>query len=356
MEKEYIQEQLSLFKERIKEIKGISESALSEKILAKLDEIDPSSRQVAEKLEERVKQAIKDITHKEVKIQLLKFARLFTTNTAEAENKKDEPNLVINNSILGELRLINCDFSKAEKIKIENSELTDVKFANVNWGEISEKRICPELFKDKPEKARDVYRQLKLAHDNQKDHITANEFYALEMKAYERVLERKSWFDIKYSQKKLVFLLYRFTSTYGQSWAKPLSLITLLTIANTGYQQFYDLNTYLSTLFTSKFFPVVFPLMLGGLTSLALLEIISAKLEAILWFIVIGLALTGITAFHKFPTKSFLDTCAETFNIFKLFGSSANHIKHPFIHTLHAIATAFLIYQIIVAVRRQVRR
>ena len=391
VKKEYIEEQLSLFKERIKEIKSISESALSE-ILTKLDEIDPSSRQVAEKLEETVKEIIEDITHKEAEIQLLKFAELFITNIAVAENKKDEPNLVINNSILGKLRLINCDFSKAEKIKIENSELTGVKFANVNWGEVSEKRICPELFRNKPEKARDVYRQLKLAHDNQKDHITANEFYALEMKAYERVLRKKSWFNPKYFQQKLVFALHKFVSNFGQSWLRPLILIFLITITNIGAQTnpklFFNYLLYFALILFSS--ALIYQLILAPPQFIEILKTIifsfskrknlsnndlyGLGLDGILWGITTLSALAGFLTFLEsakwtVSPLDFLEVFASSLNIFKLFGSfsqtlevenSTNflefHISSRFLHTVYAIIVTFLIYQIIVAVRRQVRR
>ena len=96
--------------------------------------------------------------------------------------------LEINKSILGKTYFINCDFSKAKEINILDSDLTETKFLGVNWGEISEGRICPKLFEEEPLKAREVYRQLKYAHEEIKDYYHADQFFALEMKALERYL------------------------------------------------------------------------------------------------------------------------------------------------------------------------
>ena len=53
--------------------------------------------------------------------------------------------------------------------------------------------------------------------------------------------------------------------------------------------------------------------------------------------------------------KILLENFAETLNIFKLFrNNQAINIK--FLHTLYSIVIAFLTYQMIVAIRRQVRR
>lgn len=59
----------------------------------------------------------------------------------EASNKKDEKesNLEIKNSILNNMKFINCDFSEAEGIEIENSSLTRVEFINVDWGRLQKK-------------------------------------------------------------------------------------------------------------------------------------------------------------------------------------------------------------------------
>jgi hypothetical protein len=60
---------------------------------------------------------------------------------------------------------------------------------NVDWGDISVRRISPELYEEDPQAARDIYRQLKLALDKQENYIDARKFYALELQAHGRELE-----------------------------------------------------------------------------------------------------------------------------------------------------------------------
>jgi hypothetical protein len=292
----------------------------------------------------------------------------FDCKISSRGRKESEPNLLIKNSILGELRLINCDFSKAEKIRIENSELTEVKFANINWGEISEKRICPELFRDEPEKARDVYRQLKLAHDNQKDHITANEFYALEMKAHERVLYK----DICKNKSQIpIFTLHKTVSNFGQSWIKPLTLLLLITAGYAGFTTSGAIQNLITQPKAGALALLLTTLFLCLLTT----AVIIAKLDRyelpsfIEFAIWMFLTLFGVFGFYFLmenyiqngllsALSSSLDSMAQKLNLFNRLKSSTNGTSesHAFIETLYFITISFLIYQIIVAVRRQVRR
>jgi len=103
--------------------------------------------------------------------------------------------------------------------------------------------------------------------------------------------------------------------------------------------------------------------------SLSLLLLIFKKWEnLLLWGISVLLALSGFIVFSEtlpcisFPPnnwqltfKILLENFAETLNIFKLFRNN-QMINIKFLHTLYSIAIAFLTYQMIVAIRRQVRR
>ena len=302
--------------------------------------------------------------------KIVKFEDLQENQRENLNEKGFRPNIEIRNSILNNMKLINCDFSEAEQIEIENSSLTKVELLNTDWGKISEKRICPELFEESPEKARDVYRQLKLALDNQKDYINANEFYSLEMKAYEKVLRKR----LSPLQKKLVFLIHKFASNFGQSWFKPLLLLILLTVGEMGAQ--LD-----SSSFWSKFFYFLKPYILIALFLSLLLAIFEERknfstfkeqfsvfltcfLYVCLWGISVIFALSGFIVFKKFffnpeswqlSLKVFLEEFAQTLNIFNFFKSSQVP-SEKFLHTLYSIAVTFLTYQMIVAIRRQVRR
>jgi hypothetical protein len=284
--------------------------------------------------------------------KIIKFEDLEKNQRKNLKKEDYLPNIEIENSILNNMKFINCDFSEAEQIKIENSSLTETEFMNVDWGEISEKRICPELFENSPAKARDVYRQLKLALDNQKDHINANEFYSLEMKAYERVLQEKPWKT--HFQEKLVFSIHKSVSNFGQSWTKPLTLIIMLTIGMMG------LKTY----------PIFFvPLFLIYLIFFLLTSTLNPAIEFGLQEVIFLLASAGFFSYvlgnfdfsrnlsSKLLIKSvinFLNDFAKTLNLMKSFKENGKGFEFPY--TLYSIVVAFLTYQMIVAIRRQVRR
>ncbi len=74
-------------------------------------------------------------------------------------------------------------------INFESVYLEDLKFVNVDWGDVSTRRISPGLYRDNPRAARDIYRQIKLALDKQENYIDARKFYALEIQAHGRELE-----------------------------------------------------------------------------------------------------------------------------------------------------------------------
>jgi len=214
------------------------------------------------------------------------------------------------------MKFINCDFSKADYIELKDSSLTQIELINTHWGTISEKRICKELFEKYPNKARDIYRQLKFTLDNQKDHITANEFYSLEMKAYERYLKTQGWNKENW-QERLVFTIHKWASNFGQSWLKPLGWILILTVLVSSY--FY----------------------------LDLEDIKNLYNEHYSFKVSIKEISNGIENFFK------------TLNIFKIFKNDGCMKEVPFYHTitsLYAILLAFLTYQFIVAVRRRVKR
>jgi hypothetical protein len=227
---------------------------------------------------------------------------------------------------------------------------------------------------------------LKLALDNQKDHINANEFYSLEMKAYERVLQEKPWRT--HFQKKLVFSIHKFASNFGQSWIRPLILIILLTTGMIGLKENGTLFSFLFWL------PIFFLALLESIlwlprkikfADLSILKLWKEQKEELnfdyyAWILASLFALAGLITytgtnsrelstplFPSFlqdlftPFFMFLDNLSQTLNIFKFFengnfGSLQFPSGYKFFYTLYSIAIAFLTYQMIVAIRRQVRR
>ncbi len=184
-----------------------------------------------EKNKKRLKQIIHEFIENKQELKRIE-KKIKDTNDPNLKKILEEINhslkfsFFIKESFLYKSVFINCDFSEAKNIHIEDSSLTDCEFVNVNWGEITEKRICKELFEKAPEKAQDIYRQLKLAHDNQKDFIHGNDFYALEMRAYDKYLEHLSW--LKHFKDKFIFKISKFASNFGQDWVKAFLWIMLL--------------------------------------------------------------------------------------------------------------------------------
>ncbi|GAB6077046.1 hypothetical protein [Desulfurobacterium crinifex] len=305
--------------------------------------------------------------------KILEHSKFYISNLRFKEKENSVVSLEIKNSILDGLKFVDCDFSHGE-MEIENSSLTDVEFINIDWGEISEKRISRELFEKSPEKARDVYRQLKLALDNQKDYISANEFYSLEMKAYEKVLRRR----LLPLQKKLVFLIHKFASDFGQSWLKPLVLLILLTVGEMGVQLdssffcaefLYFLKSYiLIALFLSLLLMIFEEWKNFSAFKEQFSVFLTWLLYVCLWGISVIFALSGFIVFKEslpcfsfnpeswqLSLKVFLEGFAQTLNIFNFFKSSQVP-SEKFLHTIYSIVVTFLTYQMIVAIRRQVRR
>ncbi|GAB6076917.1 pentapeptide repeat-containing protein [Desulfurobacterium crinifex] len=282
--------------------------------------------------------------------KIIKFEDLEENQREDLKKENYLPNIEIKNSILNNMKFINCDFSEAEQIEIENSSLTKAEFMNVDWGKITEERICPELFKNSPAKARDVYRQLKLALDNQKDHINANEFYSLEMKAYEKVLQQQEA-DF---QEKLIFSIHKSVSDFGQSWTKPLTLIIMLTIGMMGLKAYSIFFVPLFLIYLIFFLLVSIP---NPAIEFGLQEVIFLFVSAGFFSYVFGDFDLSRNLSSELLIKSitnFLNDFAKTLNPMKLFKENGKGLEFPY--TLYSIAVAFLSYQMIVAIRKRVKR
>jgi uncharacterized protein YjbI with pentapeptide repeats len=326
-----------------------------------------------------------EIFLKNLRVSTLHFSKLISAanqNKFIVSNIQVFESLILRDFFLEKAKFINFNLSQAQQIEIEDSDLTEAKFINTNWGEISEKRICKDLFKKYPLKAKEIYRQLKYALDQQADYITANQFYALEMKAYERYLEEKLfgkpknygtfWEDLKIlfktiknfnklPQEKyefLIFKLHKLISEFGLSWVRPLSILIFLTLIVSFLGSFPSWG---------KLFMGLDFLLMGYLVGLILYETLLNKGKkpkwlkdlptfSLIWIILSSLIIETI----KYNPFGALDHIAETLNIFKTFKGTAENGSHfagfKFIYTLYVIFGAVLIYQMIVAIRRRVKR
>ncbi|BBB32509.1 hypothetical protein TTHT_0956 [Thermotomaculum hydrothermale] len=312
----------------------------------------------------------------------------------------------INNSILNKMRFINCDFSNAKEINIIDSSISDAEFINTKWGEVSEKRICKDLFEKEPDRAQDIYRQLKLAHDKQKDFIHGGDFYALEMRAYERylnygnsnlaeqnlsILKRffyKSYFILKNFlstslEDKLIFGISKLSSNFAQNWFRPLKWILFFAM----YVSFFNLldkdKLYLRLYeFTQLFFLnkidyyfILWTLLPFLLVCFFALSLVNFKkwwrlLEFLIYLLLSLCVIYIFGIFQTFSTEHFIKTFFTGLDFFfssfaKLFvpwrtianSENANHIPgYKTAYAIGSIAVSYLAYQLIVSLRRKIRR
>ena len=297
-------------------------------------------------------------------------------------DKKDtcDANLEIKNSDLKDICFINCDFSDQNtKLEVDSSFLGNANFLNVKWGKIAEWRICKDSFKQAPESAREVYRQLKLVHDKQKDHITANAFYALEMRAYEKQLKKEGWTKSNWHD-RIVFTFHKWISNFGMSYLRPFVILLLLTNVMTYLSlisnENKDIFPWFSSIFslTSFHFVSFIFVCILGLILIPVIELTFEKYVNIVWnfleaffrleiIIPIFLLLISIDIFIlnlSFISNlgSYFDRFAEVLNVAKLFKIDSNDHFSGFklIYALYSILTATLIYQTILAIRRRVKR
>ncbi|NPA51700.1 MAG: hypothetical protein GXO22_02270 [Aquificae bacterium] len=316
--------------------------------------------------------------------------------------------LEIDNCILNNMKFSNCDFSQADRITIKKSIIEDISFNNIDWGEITENRINPELFREDPKSARETYRQIKYVLDKQADHINANWFYALEMRAYERYLDNylnikgrwkvfknyvadtlkrkvglsKNWFKnllerIKNNgggcqQKEselvkdfIIFKIHKNISNFGQSWVRPLALIVLTTIFMLGFgvkvsnssclesSNFSSLKDVENAYYLIPFFEISFwaILTIVFIAMFAIKFLIkSISIFSLSIFMAIFLHITGHLWLYTDKNIlqaifSFLDSFAVTLNIFRIFTNFSQTDK-----TLYSLYPGYLFLYKIYAV------
>ena len=84
---------------------------------------------------------------------------------------------------------------------------------------------------------RDTFRRIKYSFDQIGNHIEANKYFKDEMEKYRLELKEKKG----HFWEKFVFWVNKFTSDYGQSYARPIALIFLTMFIHTfikiGYQE-----------------------------------------------------------------------------------------------------------------------
>jgi len=236
------------------------------------------------------------------------------------------------------------------KVEIENSSFNNDFFNSVKWGTISDNRYTA---------TRDIFRQLKFYSEQQKNYIDADGFYSLEMKERKKELKDENkkikGFDkiSHFFSHTMVFYIHEKTSDFSQSWILPIYWLFLLGMLGVIYQRIGDIDRN-----------VVIPYLLFiGIVLFFISSIYKSmtnaeKLSKWLLYLCISIPIIFI---YSHVTGDFIDDIAKLINPANIFkptmqqNSTANKDIFEFGYLLYKITVLFLVYQVIIAMKKKVR-
>jgi hypothetical protein len=256
-----------------------------------------------------------------------------------------ERNLVIKNVGFEHERFTQTDISKA-KVEIENSSFNSNFFNSVKWGTITENRY---------KATRDIFRQLKAFSEQQKNFIDADGFYSLEMKEQKKELKRENK-ELKgfekishYLTNLAVFYIHEKTSNFSQNWLLPIYWLFILGM----------LGVIVSSDDLLNYLPWICPIVIVLLSAREIYKTFYEADEIPIWALYFAIAIP-IVFLYSYITTDWLDDIAKRINpskIFKPIEDSSNGNKNIFEFGLlvYKVAILFLVYQIIITVKKKVR-
>lgn len=163
-------------------------------------------------------------------IRILKFNFDYFTNydNLQINNlsaiQQPDSILKIYASSLGKTSFSNCLLSSFSNVSIIDSLLTDISAINVDWPSFNLINHGKDSNIDYKQN-RELYRQLKMAMENQGDRIQA-----LSFKQYEMFFYRK---ELKGQNKRIgdkMILFASWSNDYGQNWIKPIIILLVFTL------------------------------------------------------------------------------------------------------------------------------
>ena len=236
------------------------------------------------------------------------------------------------------------------KVEIENSSFNNDFFNSVKWGTISDKRYTA---------TRDIFRQLKFYSEQQKNYIDADGFYSLEMKERKKELKDENkkikGFDkiSHFFSHAMVFYIHEKTSDFSQSWILPIYWLFLLGMLGVIYQRIGDIDRN-----------VVIPYLLFiGIVLFFISSIYKSMTNAeklSKWLIYLCIS-TPIIVIYSHVTVDFIDDIAKLINPSNIFKSTIQEEStgkkdiFEFGYLLYKITVLFLVYQVIIAMKKKVR-
>ncbi|NPB04062.1 MAG: hypothetical protein GXO39_06590 [Thermotogae bacterium] len=268
--------------------------------------------------------------------------------------------------------IYDLDFSKAKRIEFQRVYLEDLKFPNVRWGNINTNRISPEFYRNSPAEARDIYRQLKLALDKQENYIDARGFYALELQAHGRELERElritGWWGVSLF---VIFYIAILGALLGALsvlivYLTPISVVPLFLIFfialifrdRKPIRSIIDWVGAANTLMVYYIYGITADFGLSWFRPLVWLV---ATVSTYIWLTSNRQAIKGWVKGIPAALASNLQKIYHNLNEFaKTFFSFLPNVSDKqdmsFINLLFLVFISYLVYQTIIALRRRVRR
>ncbi len=133
------------------------------------------------------------------------------------------------NADLGKTKFNDFEWNSFNEIRIDNSQLDEIKASSVQWFEDKQLSVGMDSQSEevKFRGRREVYRQLKKALKTNGNQIDSLEFQAREMRAYRNELKKRG----RYSCPDRVIMCVSMSNNYGLSWWKPTWIIALITFA-----------------------------------------------------------------------------------------------------------------------------
>jgi hypothetical protein len=287
---------------------------------------------------------IENIIYDKLKIINNKFEKI---KIKDSKNQHEYSNLILKDLDFENSELINFYFPK--ETEISNCFLNNIKYTNVEW--------CEEIINENKKNKKDIYRQLKLICEENKDKVNVLKFDSKEMEVYEKILidEMKDNYN-KYNSIMIVFFSIFFFLIYtliDNLMYKQVVYLILIVIS---------IGIYLNNLKgfkTHKILGLWNPLF--NLVSLYFNKISNHYgqiwILPIFWIFFINFSFSvfflGDNVIYNFlllfNVKSFFISSSETFNI------TMNYTMLTF-DILRRITVALLIYQTVQAFRKYSRK
>ncbi|MGE4479034.1 MAG: hypothetical protein AB7E76_08650 [Deferribacterales bacterium] len=300
------------------------------------------------KLSDTSEVILKDISLNQLELSnLLNYSKFF-----KVSNVKITKSLKISESLIPSLYLTGIIFDKGiSEITFKDTSFMDVSFNNVIWPENLEFIFNKE---ESHPKNRDTCRQLKKVHENQGNIIDSNRFYALEMKAYGKTIPK-----LRLSE-KIIFGLGEKTSNFAQDWTLPLFWMFTLALYNLVFNVAYKCDHLrLIEILPKEIYAAIVPIVLFSIVSSIFIikktrkykRIIFLSTSSIITFILYGYTFVSsniISSYIIYPIERLI----RVFNPLDIKTADG----HPILWFTSKAIFAFLLYQFVVATRRQTKR